>query len=85
MSPEETEHEELKQCKRTGHFFKRCFISLQLIDPVPPWKLESFLCQLISTLITSPHLLYNLQPPKQGLQLARQMFVLEDQLPHWEV
>lgn len=63
MSPEDTEHEELKRCKGTGHFFQRCFVSLQLIDPVPLWKLESFLCQLIAALITSPHPFYILQPP----------------------
>lgn len=36
MFNEETEREELKQCKRVGKLSKRCLIFLQLIDPLPP-------------------------------------------------
>lgn len=36
MFNDETEHEELKLCKRAGKLPKRCLIFFQLIDPFPP-------------------------------------------------
>lgn len=36
MFNEETEHEELKQCKGVGKLPERCLILLQSIDPFPP-------------------------------------------------
>lgn len=36
MFNEETEHEELKQCKGVEKLPEGCLIFLQLIDPFPP-------------------------------------------------